>query len=94
MKDILQVLTLILIAIGGFGLVLLKAGIETTAEKVVKVTIEKLRWPGNFRRPEASKDKSYGALWQELRPLTIYDDTAINKQLKGPLEHCSGWADV
>jgi hypothetical protein len=44
------VLALILLAIGGFGLVLLKAGIETTAEKVAKVTIEKLKWPGPFEK--------------------------------------------
>lgn len=94
LNEILQVLTLILLAIGGYGLVLLKAGTEaavkTTAEETAKATIEKLKWPGELARElqktrgierQELRFKSYGALWKELRPLAIYEVTAINKDV-------------
>lgn len=94
LNEILQVLTLILLAIGGYGLVLLKAGTEaavkTTAEEAAKATIEKLKWPGELARElqktrgierQELRFKSYGALWKELRPLAIYEATAINKEV-------------
>jgi hypothetical protein len=36
--------------------------------------------------------KSYSLLWKELRPLAIYDETVINKEVVGKLSRClSDW---
>jgi len=89
----LQVLTLILLGIGSYSLILLKAGteaaIKTSAEEAAKATIQQLKWPGEFARElqktrgierQELRFRSYGALWKELRPLAIYDAALIDKE--------------
>jgi hypothetical protein len=102
---LLQVLTLVLMAVGAFGIHLFKSGTEeavkTSAQEAAKVTIKQLKWPGELARElqktrgverQELRFKSYGALWKELRPLAIYDDTAINKQLVSDLsKKLSDW---
>lgn len=98
LNAILQILTLVLLAIGGYGLLLLKTGTEaavkTSAEEAAKATIQQLKWPGELARElqktrgverQELRFKSYGALWKELRPLAIYDATGINKEVVGDL---------
>jgi hypothetical protein len=92
-NTILDVLTLVLLGLGGYGLFLLKAGTEaavkTSAEEAAKATIQQLQWPAELARElqktrgverQELRFKSYGALWKELRPLAIYDATVINKR--------------
>ena len=98
MNAILQVLTLVLLALGGYGLHLLKtateAAVKTSAEETAKATIQQLKWPGELARElqktrgverQELRFKSYGALWKELRLLAIYDATVINKKAVGDL---------
>jgi hypothetical protein len=98
LNAILQVLTLVLLAAGGYVLTLLKTGTEaavkTSAEEAAKATIQQLKWPGELARElqktrgverQELRFKSYGALWKELRPLAIYDATAINKKVVGDM---------
>ena len=65
---ILQVLTLVLLAVGGYGLRLLKTGTEaavkTSAEEAAKATIQQLKWPGELAR---ELQKTRGVERQELR---------------------------
>lgn len=66
LNAILDIVTLILLALGGYALVLLKAGTEaavkTSAEEAAKATIQQLQWPAELARElqktRASKDKS------------------------------------
>jgi hypothetical protein len=88
----LDLLTVGLLALGGYGLFLVKtateAAVKTSAEEAAKAALEQLRWPAELAR-ELQKTRgverqelrfgSYGALWKELRPLAIYDATVINK---------------
>lgn len=95
---ILDVLTLALLAIGGYMLTLLKTGtkaaIKTSAEEAAKETIQQLKWPAEIARElqktrgverQELRFKSYGKLWKELRPLAIYDATVINEKVVGEL---------
>jgi hypothetical protein len=95
---IVDILTLALLALGGYGLVLLKAGTEaavkTSAEEAAKATIQQLRWPAELARElqktrgverQELRFKGYGALWKELRPLAIYDATVIDRKVVGDL---------
>jgi len=105
MQEILQVLTLALLAVGGYGLRLLKTGTEaavkTSAEEAAKATIQQLKWPGELARElqktrgverQELRFKSYGSLWKELRPLAIYDATVINRKVVGELSsRLSDW---
>jgi hypothetical protein len=89
---LLQVLTLILLGVGGYGLFLLRAGTEaavrTSAEEAARAAIQQLKWPAELARElqktrgverQELRFKSYGALWKELRPLAIYDAAAIDR---------------
>lgn len=95
---ILDVLTLVLLAIAGYGVFLLRTGteaaIKTTAEEAAKAAIRELQWPAELTRElqktrgverQELRFKSYGLLWKELRPLAIYDPTIINKKVVGDL---------
>lgn len=98
LNAILQILTLVLLAAGGFALALVKAGTEaavkTSAEEAAKAAIQQLKWPGELARElqktrgverQELRFKSYGALWQELRPLAIYDAAVIDRKAVGDL---------
>lgn len=54
LNAILDIVTLILLALGGYALVLLKAGTEaavkTSAEEAAKATIQQLQWPAELAR--------------------------------------------
>jgi len=91
-NTILQVLTIILMALAGYVLLLFKAGTEaavkTSAEKAAEAALKQLEWPAELMRElqksrgterQELRFKSYGALWKELRPLAIYDVTVIDK---------------
>lgn len=91
-NTVLQTLTVILVVLGGYGLVLLKAGTEAavkaSAEEAAKATVQQFQWPAELTRElqksramerQELRFRSYGALWKELRPLAIYDATVINK---------------
>ena len=95
---ILDIVTTVLLAIAGYGLFLLRTGTEaavkTTAEETARATIEQLKWPGELARElqktrgverQELRFKSYGTLWQQLRPLAIYDATVINRGAAGKL---------
>ena len=98
LNAIFQLLTLVLLAVGGYVLTLFKAGTEaavkTSAEEAAKATIQQLKWPGELARElqktrgierQELRFKSYGALWKELRPLAIYDATVIDKNVVGEM---------
>lgn len=98
LSPILDLVTLILVAAGGYALVLLKAGTEaavkTSAEEAAKAAIRQLQWPAELARElqktrgverQELRFKSYGALWKELRPLAIYDETIISRKMVGDL---------
>lgn len=98
LSAILDVVTLILVAAGGYALVLLKAGTEaavkTSAEEAAKAAIRQLEWPAELARElqktrgverQELRFKSYGALWKELRPLAIYDETIISRKVVSDL---------
>jgi hypothetical protein len=98
LNTILQVLTLVLLAVGGYALHLLKTGaaaaVKTSAEEAAKATVRELNWTRELAR-ELQKTRgverqelrftSYKALWKELRPLAIYDATVVNKKATGDL---------
>ena len=98
LNAILQILTLVLLAAGGYALRLLKTGAEaavkTSAEEAAKATVRELDWARELARElqktrgverQELRFKSYGALWKELRPLAVYDETVINKKVVGDL---------
>lgn len=98
LNAVLQVLTLILLGIGGYVLVLLRAGTEaavkTSEEEAAKAAIQQLKWPGELARElqktrgierQELRFKSYGSLWKELRPLAVYDTDSIDKEAAGEL---------
>jgi hypothetical protein len=91
---ILNLLTVVLLALGGYGLMATRAAVKTSAEEAAKAAIRQLQWPLELARElqktrgverQELRFKSYGALWKELRPLAIYDATAINKKAVGDL---------
>ncbi|MCC6617100.1 MAG: hypothetical protein IT320_26745 [Anaerolineae bacterium] len=98
LNTILDVLTLIALTIGGGALFLLRAGTEaavkTSAEEAAKAAIRQLQWPAELARElqktrgverQELRYKSYGALWQKLRPLALYDDKVINREAAGEM---------
>ncbi|HWX58807.1 hypothetical protein [Bradyrhizobium sp.] len=87
----LQLLTLLLLAAGGYWL---QAVAKTTAEEAAKDAIQRLKWSGELARElqktrgierQELRFKCYGALWKELRPLAIYDTTVIDKTVASDL---------
>jgi len=91
-NTILDFATLGLVGAGGYALYLVKeatsAAVKTTAEETAKATIEELQWPLELARElqktrgverQELRYQSYGALWGKLRPLAIYDETAIDR---------------
>lgn len=88
----LQLLTVVLLAAGGYLVTLFKSGseaaIKTSAEEAAKAAIQQLKWPGELARElqksrgverQELRFKSYGALWQALRPLARYAGKPIGK---------------
>lgn len=88
----LQLLTVVLLAAGGYLVTLFKAGseaaIKTSAEEAAKAAIQQLKWPAELARElqksrgverQELRFKSYGALWKELRPLALYGGKPIDK---------------
>lgn len=102
---ILNAVTLVLVALGGYALVLLKAttqaAAKTSAEELAKAAVKQYQWQAELARElqktrgverQELRFQSYGALWQKLRPLAIYDETVINKKTVGDLAtHLSDW---
>jgi hypothetical protein len=95
---ILQILTLVLLGLGGYLLVLFKTGaeaaIKASAEEGVRAAIRELEWSKVLARElqksrgverQGLRFKSYGGLWKELRPLAIYDPAAIDNKAAGDL---------
>ena len=89
LNEILDPLILVLLALGAYGIMATKAAVKTSAEEAAKEAIRQLQWPRALARElqktrgierQELRFKSYGALWKELRPLAIYDDTAIDKK--------------
>ncbi|MDM0106559.1 hypothetical protein QTH97_16555 [Variovorax sp. J22R24] len=91
-NTILNLLTLGLVGAGGYALYLVKeatsSAVKTAAEEAAKATIEQLQWPMELARElqkargverQELRYQSYGTLWGKLRPLAIYDETAVNK---------------
>lgn len=91
---ILQLLTLVLLAVGGFALRLFKTHLEETvkasAQEAAKEIAKELYWTKELARElqktrgierQELRFKSYGGLWKELRPLAIYDKTVIDKKV-------------
>lgn len=105
MSTIFEWLTLILLALGGFGLYLLRsateAAVKTSAEEGAKAALRHLEWPAELARElqktrgverQELRFKSYGGLWKELRPLALYDATTIDKQTVANLStQLSNW---
>lgn len=98
LNAILDVVTMVLLALGGYGLFLLRTGTEaavkTSAEEAARATIQQLQWPMELARElqktrgverQELRFKSYGGLWKELRRLAIYDATVINKEVTSEL---------
>jgi hypothetical protein len=94
----LSTLTVVLLAIGGYLLYLLRTGteaaIKTSAEEAAKATIQQLRWPAELAQElqktrgverQELRFKSYGSLWKELRPLAVYDATPISRSVVGSM---------
>jgi hypothetical protein len=93
-NSILSALIFGLFALGVYLAVLVRKSIEvavkTTAEETARATVQQLRWPAELAQElqktrgierQELRFKSYGALWKELRPLAIYDETVINKEV-------------
>jgi len=98
LSTILNVVTMVLVALGGYALLLLRTGteaaIKTSAVEAAKAAVEQVQWPKELARElqktrgverQELRFKSYGALWKELRPLAIYDPTIIDKKVVGDL---------
>ena len=88
-NEILNLVILVLMALGSYALIATKAAVKTSAEEAAKEAIQQLQWPAELTRElqksrgierQELRFKSYGALWKELRPLAIYDDTVIDKK--------------
>jgi hypothetical protein len=91
---ILNILILILMALGGYVLMAARAAVKTSAEEAARAVIRELEWPAELARElqktrgverQELRFKSYGGLWKELRPLAIYDDADIDKEKVGDL---------
>jgi hypothetical protein len=91
-NTILDLITLGLVGAGGYALYLVKeatsSAVKTAAEEAAKATMEQLQWPLKLARElektrgverQELRYQSYGALWEKLRPLAIYDETPIDK---------------
>jgi len=105
LNAILNLLTLVLLALGGYWLMLLRtateAAVKTSAEEAAKAAIQQLQWPAELARElqktrgverQELRFKGYGSLWKELRPLAIYDATVINKKAVADLSlKLSNW---
>jgi hypothetical protein len=104
-NTIVDVVTILLLGVGGYALFLIRAGTEaavkTTAEETAKATIEQLQWPAELARElqktrgverQELRYKSYGALWKDLRPLAIYDEAIIKRKTVSDLStQLSNW---
>ena len=104
-STVINVLTLAVVSAGGFLLLLFKSGtdaaVRAAAEQAATATIQQLQWPAELARElqktrgierQELRFKSYAALWTQLRPLAIYDPTAINRKGMGDLSvKLSNW---
>jgi hypothetical protein len=105
LNAILSIVTLVLLALGGYCLLLLRTGgealVKTTIERSVNTAFQQAQWPAILAQElqktrgverQELRFKSYGALWRQLRPLAIYDAAVINKKVVGDLSTAlSGW---
>jgi hypothetical protein len=94
LNAIMNLLILILLALGGSVLMATRAAVKTSAEEAAKAAIRQLQWPAELARElqktrgigrQELRFKSYGGLWKELRPLAIYDDDEIDREKVGDL---------
>jgi hypothetical protein len=94
LNEILQILTLVLLSIGAYMLKVLKTGadsaVKAAAEETAKEIIRDLNWARELNRElqktrgverQELRFKSYGRLWKELRPLAVYDNSVIDKEV-------------
>jgi hypothetical protein len=101
----LDLATLAAVSVDGFLLSLARSGLEarvkTSAEEGTKLALRNSNWAQELSqelekvrgtRRQELRFKSYGLLWEKLRPLAIYDTAALNRQSAGELSHAlSGW---
>ena len=93
LNTILSVMTVGLLALGGYLLKLFgsatKTAIDSSAEATVKAIIQQRQWPAELTRElqktrgverQELRYKSYGALWATLRPLAIYDESDFDEK--------------
>jgi hypothetical protein len=92
-KAVVDVLVVALLAIGGYLLFLMKEGglavVKTTLEETAKARVAQMEFQEKLAQElqrtrgverQELRYKSYGALWEKLRPLAIYDETVINRE--------------
>lgn len=103
--SILHAATVGLLGIGVWALFLLRSGAEAavkkSAEEAASAAIKQLKWPAELARElqktrgierQELRYQSYGALWAQLKPLAIYDDTPIDRQRMREMSSAlSGW---
>jgi len=105
LNEILNVLSVALLALIGYVIYLFrtatKKAVEKSAEEGAKAAIKQLQWPAELARDlqkargverQELRYKSYGELWKELRPLAIYDVAKIDRKTVGQLfSRLSDW---
>jgi hypothetical protein len=82
----------LLLGLGAYVLLLLRTGsqaaVKASAEEAAKSALRQFTWPADLARElqksrglerQELRFKSYGALWKELRPLAVYDESLIDK---------------
>jgi hypothetical protein len=95
---ILQLVTLVVLSVGGYLVALFKAAseaaVKTSAEETAKAASRDLHWRAELARElqksrgvgrQELRFKGYGSLWKVLRPLAIYDATIIDAKTVGAL---------
>jgi hypothetical protein len=103
--SVMDVITLGVVSVGGYLVSVAKVGFEarvrTTVEESVKAAVKNENWPLELARElekargterQERRFKSYGLLWERLRPLAIYDDASFGKEAAAELsKHLTGW---
>jgi len=98
------VLDVIILVLVGVGVVLWKsvgAGAEEAAKRGAQEAMDRVNWDAvlgrELERLRATERQelrftSYGALWEKMRPLAIYDDSPVNQQtMKKMSKELSDW---
>lgn len=105
LKALQNALPIALVALMGYVIYLLRTAstkfTETTAEELAKAISQQVNWRAELDRVlqktrgverQELRYKSYGALWKELGPLAIYDDSEIDRATVGELfSKLSNW---